>query len=166
MKRWLLPVVLVLAAGCAGAPAREGAVTVAPGERLIELKAESYHFTPATLAVPADRPLVLRIHNEATLIPHSFVLESPSGNVIVRQSLTKGGDTLVRLAPLSAGDYMFYCDKSFLWSSQMPIVCKGFAVHPDFGGIPFVLMVMIFGGRSRGAPCLRKSGSQLLPVSS
>lgn len=118
MKRWILSTVLFLVAGCAAAPVREGAVTVAPGERLIELKAESYHFTPAHLAVPADRPLVIRVHNEATLIPHSFVLESAGGNIIVRQSLTKGGDTLVRLAPLPAGAYTFYCDKSFLGMSH------------------------------------------------
>jgi heme/copper-type cytochrome/quinol oxidase subunit 2 len=118
MKRWILSAILILAAGCAGAPVREGAVTVAPGERLVELKAESYYFTPAYLAVPADRPVVLRIHNEATLIPHSFVLEGAGGNIIVRQSLAKGGDTLVRLAPLPAGAYTFYCDKSFMGMSH------------------------------------------------
>jgi hypothetical protein len=118
MKRWILSAILILAAGCAGAPVREGAVTVAPGERLVELKAESYHFTPAHLAVPAERPVVLRIHNEATLIPHSFVLEGAGGNIIVRQSLAKGGDTLVRLAPLPAGAYTFYCDKSFMGMSH------------------------------------------------
>lgn len=119
MRRGLfLAGVGLIAFGCAGAPVREGAVTVAPGERLVELKAESYHFTPAYLAVPADRPVVIRIHNEATLIPHSFVLESAGGNIIVRQSLTKGGDTLVRLAPLPAGTYTFYCDKSFMGSSH------------------------------------------------
>ena len=118
MKRWLLPAALVLAAGCAAAPVREGAVTVAPGERLIEMKAQSYFFTPAHLSVPADRPLVIRIHNEATLIPHSFVLESAGGNVIVRQPLAKGGDTLVRLAPLPPGTYSFYCDKSFLGTTH------------------------------------------------
>ncbi len=118
MKRWFVLGFLVFAAGCAGAPVREGAVTVAPGERLVELKAESYHFTPAYLAVPADRPVVIRIHNEAELIPHSFVLESAGGNIIVRQSLTKGGDTIIRIAPLPAGAYTFYCDKSFLGMSH------------------------------------------------
>jgi hypothetical protein len=119
MRRGLfLAGVCLIAFGCAGAPIREGAVTVAPGERLVELKAESYHFTPAHLAVPAERPVVLRIHNEATLIPHSFVLEGAGGNIIVRQSLAKGGDTLVRLAPLPAGAYTFYCDKSFMGMSH------------------------------------------------
>jgi hypothetical protein len=119
MKRGLLlSCVCLIAFGCAGAPVREGAVTVAPGERLVELKAESYYFTPAYLSVPAERPLVIRVHNEATFIPHSFVLESSGGNVIVRQPLAKGGDTLVRIAPLPAGAYTFYCDKSFMGMSH------------------------------------------------
>jgi len=118
MKRWLVLGFLALAVGCSGAPVREEAVTAAPGERLVDLKAASYSFTPAHLSVPADRPVVIRIRTEDTLIPHSFILESPGGNIIVRQSLTKGGETLVRLAPLPAGTYVFYCDKSFLGSSH------------------------------------------------
>ncbi|MGE5700299.1 MAG: cupredoxin domain-containing protein [Deltaproteobacteria bacterium] len=114
----LLASVFFLAVGCSGAAVREGAVTVAPGETVVELKAESYFFAPATLAVPAGKPLVIRIRNEATVIPHSFVLENSGGNVIVRQSLKSGGETLVRLSPLPAGSYTFYCDKSFLGMSH------------------------------------------------
>jgi len=114
----LLASVFMLALGCAGAKVREGAVTVAPGEAAVDLKAESYYFTPANLAVPAEKPVVIRIQNEATVIPHSFVLENSSGNVILRQTLRKGGETLIRLAPLPAGVYTFYCDKSFLGMSH------------------------------------------------
>lgn len=118
MKRRLVFGILALAAGCSGAPVREGAVSVAPEERVVELKAESYSFTPANLAVPANTPVVLRIHTVDTLVPHTFILEGPGGNVIVRSSLAKGGDTLVRLSPLPAGAYVFYCDKAFLGSSH------------------------------------------------
>lgn len=118
MKRWMLLAALMIAAGCAGAPVREGAVTVAPGEKVVDLRAGSYFFSPALLSIPAEKPVVLRIHNEATLIPHSFVLENPGGNVLIRQSLSKGGETLVRLSPLPAGTYTFYCDESFLGSTH------------------------------------------------
>ncbi|MBE0603586.1 MAG: cupredoxin domain-containing protein [Deltaproteobacteria bacterium] len=118
MRKWLVFGILVLAAGCSGAPVREGAVNVAPGERVVELKAESYSFTPANLAVPANTPVVLRIHTVDTFVPHSFILEGPGGNVIVSRQLAKGGDTLVRLSPLPAGTYVFYCDKAFLGSSH------------------------------------------------
>jgi len=118
MRKWLVFGILALAAGCSGAPVREGAVSVASGERVVELKAESYSFTPANLTVPANTPVVLRIHTLDTVVPHSFILEGPGGSVIVRRSLTKGGDTIVRLSPLPAGTYVFYCDKSFMGSSH------------------------------------------------
>ena len=118
MKRWFPLVFLLIAAGCAGAPVREEAIVPAPGETVVELKAESYSFTPSTLTVPAGKPLILRIRNEATVIPHSFVLENGSGAVLVRQSLIKGGETLIRIAPLPAGSYPFYCAESFLGSTH------------------------------------------------
>lgn len=118
MKRWFPLVFLLLAVGCAGAPVREEAATVAPGETVIDMRAESYYFTPARLTVPAGKPLILRIRNDATVIPHSFVLENPGGGILVRQALKKGGETLIRLSPLPAGAYTFYCDKSFLGMSH------------------------------------------------
>ncbi|NJD62920.1 MAG: quinol oxidase [Deltaproteobacteria bacterium] len=118
MKRWMLLSALMFAAGCAGAPVREGAVTVAPGEQVVDLRAGSYFFAPASLSIPAEKPVVLRIRNEASVIPHSFVLAGPGGNVLVRKPLRKGGETLIRLSPLPAGTYTFYCDKSFLGSTH------------------------------------------------
>jgi len=118
MKLWFPLMILLLAAGCAGAPVREGTVVPAPGETVVELKAESYSFTPSNLTVPAGKPLVLKIRNEATVIPHSFVLETADGTVLVRQSLIKGGETLIRIAPLPAGSYPFYCAESFLGSTH------------------------------------------------
>jgi plastocyanin len=118
MKRWFPLAVFLLAAGCAGAPVHEEAATAVPGETVVDLRAESYFFTPARLTVPADKPFVLRIRNEATVIPHSFVLENSGGAAIVRHSLKKGGETVIRFSPLPAGVYTFYCDKSFLGMSH------------------------------------------------
>lgn len=118
MKRWVPLVVFLLAAGCAGAPVHEEAATAVPGETVIDLRAESYSFTPARLTVPAEKPLVLRVRNEATFIPHSFVLENSGGEVIVRHPLKRGGETLIRLSHLPPGVYTFYCDKSFLGTSH------------------------------------------------
>ena len=119
MKSWRLLWVLIVLTGCAGAPGREKAVhTVAPGEITIDLHAESYAFSPARLIVPAEEQWVLRVQNEATLIPHSFVLEKEGVGIIVRQELKKGGETVIRIPPLSAGIYNFYCDKSYMGISH------------------------------------------------
>ncbi len=118
MKKWIVPGFLVLLTGCSGAPVKDVPATAPSTGKLVELKADNYSFAPARLSVPADTPVVIRIHDASKLIPHSFVLEGPGGKVIVRQELAKSGDTMVRLAPLPAGSYVFYCDKSFLGSSH------------------------------------------------
>ncbi len=111
--------IAMIVAGCAGAPVRESTpYTLAKGEIIIDLHAESYSFSPAFLAVPAGKEVVLRVRNEASLIPHSFVLENEKSVIIVRQPLVKAGETLIRIPPLPAGAYVFYCDESFLGMSH------------------------------------------------
>jgi len=118
MNRRVLAACLILAAGCAAPQVREQAPPPRPGERIVFLKAGSYFFEPATLDLPADEPVVLRISNEATLIPHSFVLAGPGGKILLRQELEKGGETILRIPPLAAGTYPFYCDHSLLGSTH------------------------------------------------
>jgi hypothetical protein len=118
--------VLIALSGCAGAPGREQTVsTAAPGEMTIDMHAESYAFSPVRLIVPAERQFVLRVQNEATLIPHSFVLEKDGVGIIVRQELKKDGETMIRIPPLSAGTYNFYCDKSFMGISHRSMGMEG-----------------------------------------
>jgi len=118
MQKWLIQGLLVLLAGCSGTPVKDVPATVPSTEKLVELKADNYSFTPTRLSVPANTPVVIRIHDESRLVPHAFVLEGLDGKVIVRQSLSKSDDTMIRLAPMPAGTYVFYCDKSFLGSSH------------------------------------------------
>lgn len=118
MNRWVLAACLILAAGCAAPRVLEQAAPPRPGERIVVLKAGSYFFEPATLDLPADEPVVLRISNEATLIPHSFVLAGPGGKILFRQELEKGGETILRIPPLATGTYTFYCDHSLLGSTH------------------------------------------------
>jgi plastocyanin len=126
MKSWLLFGVLITVAGCAGAPVQEKAMDIlAPGEAMIDLHAKSYAFSPIRLIVPAETPLVLRVLNEATLIPHSFILEKKGAGIIVRKQLQKGGETFIRIPPLSAGIYDFYCDKSFMGISHRKMGMEG-----------------------------------------
>ena len=108
----------MIAAGCAGAPVREEAYAPSPGEAIVDLRADSYFFSPSHPIVPAGKPILIRVRNEATVIPHTFVLENAGGGVIVRRSLKKGGETLIRISPLPPGLYTFYCDKSFFGSTH------------------------------------------------
>jgi plastocyanin len=116
----LLAAALVLAAaGCAGPQVRDGEVPEAkPEETTIDLLAGSYFFSPNGIAVPAGEPSTLRVHNNASIVPHSFVLEDPGGKVVVRRELKPGDVTVIRLPALPEGTYTFYCDKSILGMSH------------------------------------------------
>lgn len=119
MKSWLLFGVLIVLSGCSGVSGPgKAAPTEAPGEMTIDMHAKSYSFSPARLIVPAEKQWVLRVQNEATLIPHSFVLEKNGVGIIVRQQLMKGGETFIRIPPLSPGIYNFYCDEAFMGISH------------------------------------------------
>ncbi len=121
----VLSFALLLAAGCAGTPVREEAVAPAPGDTVVDIRAASYSFTPSNITVPAGKPLVFRIRNDSGLIPHSFVLASPQGTVIVDRDLVKNGETLVRVPPLSPGIYPFYCDETILGKSHRSLGMEG-----------------------------------------
>lgn len=118
MNRRFLAACLVLAAGCAAPQVRDEAAFPRPGERVLSVRAGSYFFEPAILSMPEAEPVVLRVSNEATLIPHSFVLAGPGGKVLFRQELAKGGETILRLPPLKAGTYAFYCDHSLMGTTH------------------------------------------------
>ena len=118
MKRFLAVAFLLAITGCAGPQIREEAITPAPGEKAIDLRAESYFFDPPRISLPAGESVVVRVSTESGIAPHSFVVADPGGKIIARQELNKGGKTLLRLPPLPAGTYSFYCDKSFLGKSH------------------------------------------------
>jgi plastocyanin len=114
VKRFLASAILLAIAGCAGPQVREDAITPAPGEKVLDLRAGSYFFDPARISLPAGESVVVRVFTESGIAPHSFVLAGPDGKIIARRELNKGGETFLRVPPLPAGTYAFSCDKSFL----------------------------------------------------
>ncbi len=132
MKALAVAAALFLLSGCAGTAVRNEAAP-APGEKVFELSAGSYFFAPSRLTVPAGEPVVLRIRDEATVVPHAFVLSAPDGAVVARSELRRGGTTLVRIPPLRPGAYPFFCDKSLLGSSHRAKGMEGVltAAPPD-----------------------------------
>lgn len=121
MNRFI-PVALLMtalaAAGCAGPAVRGESAAPPAGETTFDVVAKSYAFTPSVLNVPSGKPFAIRVRNEATVVPHSFVLEGPGGSVAARQELARGGETILRIPALPPGTYPFYCDKSFLGTSH------------------------------------------------
>lgn len=135
MNRRFLAACFILAAGCAAPQVREATDPIRPEESVVSLMAGSYFFEPATVSIPADVPVVLRVTNKATLIPHSFVLAGPGGKVLFRQELANGGTTILRLPPLGAGTYPFYCDHSLMGTTHRGKGMEG-TIHVTAGPEP------------------------------
>lgn len=76
---------------------------------------ESYSFTPHRLVVERGRPVELVLINASFLIPHTFLLDSPSGERLVEVSVPGGESATVRFTLHEPGTYPFFCDEQFLF---------------------------------------------------
>lgn len=76
---------------------------------------DSYEFRPNQLVVERGKPVELTLRNESFLVPHSFVLDTPSGLHLVEVSLGGGDTTTVRFTLSQPGVYPFYCDEELLF---------------------------------------------------
>ena len=72
---------------------------------------DSYSYSPNELSVQAGKPVELTLHNAATLIPHSFVLEDPAAGLHVRTEVSAGESQTIRFTPTHSGTFAFYCEK-------------------------------------------------------
>jgi Cupredoxin-like domain len=98
MKRHLLPLVLV-------GVMMAGGVALAADAPAFELTLKNHEFSPATLAIPANKQVKLTVRNEdptpAEFESHDFHAE---------QIVTGGGQTTLYIGPLSPGTYGFFDD--------------------------------------------------------
>lgn len=76
---------------------------------------ESYEFRPNQFIVERSKPVELTLRNESFLVPHNFVLTTPSGNRLIEVSVSSGETTTVRFTLTESGLYPFYCDEEFLF---------------------------------------------------
>jgi plastocyanin len=81
------------------------AVAAGAQDGVAEIRFDNHHFAPQTLAVPAGRPLMIKVVNSSkeTIEFESFKLN--------REKAIEPGETItVRLPALSPGSYDFYDD--------------------------------------------------------
>lgn len=76
---------------------------------------DSYSYSPNELSVQAGRPVELTLHNEATFIPHTFVIADPASGLHVHVEVSAGQSQTVRFTPMTRGTFPFYCDKKLLF---------------------------------------------------
>lgn len=101
MLRRMLPILLVTL--CAPALAAE--------PQVIEIKLDSYTIKPDRITVKAGEPVILKVKNEASFIPHNLVIKAPQAGVEVKIDVSAGKNGEVRFTPTQPGSYEMLCDK-------------------------------------------------------
>ncbi|WP_447983860.1 cupredoxin domain-containing protein [Nitrospira sp. Nam74] len=76
---------------------------------------DSYSYSPNELSVQAGKPVELVLHNDATFIPHTFVIADPASGLHVHVEVSAGESKTVRFTPTTQGTVPFYCDKKLLF---------------------------------------------------
>ena len=75
---------------------------------------DSYSYAPNHLIVEAGKPVELALISVTTIIPHNFIIKSPTGNLSVEQDVSAGKTVTIRFTPIQPGTFPIYCDKR-LW---------------------------------------------------
>ena len=82
---------------------------------VIDLKLGDYRFMPQEIQLSANQPAILRLVNTDSVTPHNFTMETNSGSAAVDVDLLGGESVEVKLPPLSAGRYTFFCSNKLLF---------------------------------------------------
>jgi heme/copper-type cytochrome/quinol oxidase subunit 2 len=102
----------------AAEPSQSGPPMVIPvaedGVQRATITLDSYSYTPNHLIVEAGKPVELALISVTTIIPHNFIIKSPTGNLSVEQDVSAGKTVTIRFTPTQPGTFPIYCDKR-LW---------------------------------------------------
>jgi heme/copper-type cytochrome/quinol oxidase subunit 2 len=102
----------------AAEPSQSGSPIVIPvsedGVQRATITLDSYSYTPNHLIVEAGKLVELTLISVTTIIPHNFIIKSPTGNLSVEQDLSAGKTVTIRFTPTQPGTFPIYCDKR-LW---------------------------------------------------
>jgi len=102
MQRWMLQILLITLC----------VPTWAAEPRIIEITLDSYTIKPDSITVKVGEPVILRIKNAATFIPHNLVIKAPQAGVEVKVDVSAGKTGEVSFTPTQAGNYEMLCDKN------------------------------------------------------
>lgn len=79
-------------------------VAAAPQDRVIQVTAERFKFTPSVIELKVGEPVVL----ELTTLDRKHGFQIP--DLKVDENIEPGKITRVRIIPVKAGTYEFHCD--------------------------------------------------------
>ena len=81
----------------------------------LEIKVDSYSFTPNRFAVRQDIPVELIFKSVSWIVSHNFVLKAPEAALAIEEEIGPGQTTVVRFIPTRIGEFKFSCTKKLLF---------------------------------------------------
>lgn len=108
---WRYSLVLVgLAAMLAGCARPQKEVVLAPGDKVIEMKASSFGFDPNLIRARQGDRLILVVENVSGM-RHNITLKNPAGDIVFSEDLPAHETVRTEISLPQVGEYSFYCDK-------------------------------------------------------
>ncbi|HCU54005.1 MAG TPA: hypothetical protein DIC36_06910 [Gammaproteobacteria bacterium] len=90
-----------------------GVSTVHAAEpRVIDIKLDSYSIIPDSITVKVNEPVILKVSNAATFIPHNLVIKAPEAGIDVKIDVRAGKTGEAAFTPTKSGTYEMFCDKT------------------------------------------------------
>ena len=90
------------------------ATIAADGVQHVRIEGGSYFFKPNRVIVHVNVPVELTVSVSISLIPHTFVIQSPEAGISVDQNLSSDARN-IRFTPTAVGKYTFYCRNKLLF---------------------------------------------------
>lgn len=88
------------------------ALAVAAEPLVIEVKLDSYSIKPDKITVKTGEPVILKVKNEASFLPHNLVIKAPQAGVDIKIDVSAGKTGEASFTPTQPGHYEIICDKT------------------------------------------------------
>lgn len=86
----------------------------ADGIQHVKIEGGAYFFKPNRVIVKLNVPVELTVSVSNSLIPHTFVMQSPETGIPVDEELSSTAKH-IRFTPTAVGKYPFYCKNKLLF---------------------------------------------------
>jgi uncharacterized cupredoxin-like copper-binding protein len=85
-------------------------LTLATEPREVEVVLNNYTIKPNKLILKAGEPVILKVKNAATFIPHNLVIKATEAGIELKVVVGAGKVDEIRFTPTRPGSYEMYCD--------------------------------------------------------
>ena len=78
--------------------------------RAVDVVLNNYTIKPDLLMIKAGEPIILKVKNAATFIPHNLVIKSTEAGIELKVVVGAGKSDEIRFTPTRPGSYEMFCD--------------------------------------------------------